>query len=551
MAQADRRSRRRLRLAALVFLALLTGWVALLVDWHRPDLPEEKHIAVLEFHPTSSEVDEYAAGLAGYSTKALAAMKRRGASWSVISAPELREREASTARDAWRRCGANLVVTGTVSGRPEDLEIGIMLMEPRTQKRLRSRQFRAPRNERGRLTRLLQEELSELLDLPEPAAEAAVARDGEAVDAYLRGLGALRKGRDGGAMFEAAIGREPRFAAAHLGLAESLLLRFTTTGEPSALAEAKQAIEVATGVDGQASLPYQLAGRLYSVMKEPRAALAAYERAMALDPTDGETLRLAGRAAAALGDAAKAERYFRAAVDREPNNAAGYDDLGEFLIGRSRFSEAEPILRRQTTLAPDYGRAWLHLGRSEALLNRFEEAERAFERAIELDPSPENWAARGEAQLLHANYQAALDSFDKALAKRPKDHRLFGARAEVLSRLGRPEAKAEFEKALALASASSEVDDRAAAAIYLAHLGAVAESRAAIAGLVKNAPRRARVLLAAAEVEEVLNNREAALRWLTQALEAGADAPSILAEPQFTDLRQDPRFQSLIARAAR
>jgi hypothetical protein len=48
-----------------------------------------------------------------------------------------------------------------------------------------------------------------------------------------------------------------------------------------------------------------------------------------------------------------------------------------------------------------------------------------------------------------------------------------------------------------------------------------------------------------------LNNREAALRWLMQALEAGADAPSILAEPQFTDLRQDPRFQSLIARAAR
>jgi serine/threonine protein kinase/tetratricopeptide (TPR) repeat protein len=184
-------------------------------------------------------------------------------------------------------------------------------------------------------------------------------QDMQAYEHYLRGRHAmvrftpveLQRAID---HFARAIARDPNFALPHVG---------------TALAYAELAELAAGGQDEIGPV-----------------ALAAGERAVALDPELGEAYCARGHARRTFQfDWEGAEADFRRALELSPNSADTYDLYGRLCSGLQRWDEAIALLQRAYELDPlthraDLASTFLRAGRNE-------EAVEAATAAIALDPS--------------------------------------------------------------------------------------------------------------------------------------------------------------------
>uniref|UniRef100_A0A7V4G9M0 Tetratricopeptide repeat protein n=1 Tax=Desulfobacca acetoxidans TaxID=60893 RepID=A0A7V4G9M0_9BACT len=75
-------------------------------------------------------------------------------------------------------------------------------------------------------------------------------------------------------------------------------------------------------------------------------AVAAYRKALSINPDSHEAYSLLGAALAQLGDNREAEAALRKAVALKPDYAEGYYHLGHFLKSLNRHAEAEEAFRK-------------------------------------------------------------------------------------------------------------------------------------------------------------------------------------------------------------
>jgi tetratricopeptide (TPR) repeat protein len=117
------------------------------------------------------------------------------------------------------------------------------------------------------------------------------------------------------------------------------------------------------------------------------------------------------------------EATFRKTIERNPNSASAYYDLGYFLSqDASRLSEVEAAYRTAINLEPGNARYIYRLGLLlHENLHRLEEAENAYRRAIELAPDEAFYygglisllvqeSKRSEAVALSLQMRAMLDA---------------------------------------------------------------------------------------------------------------------------------------------
>jgi len=135
--------------------------------------------------------------------------------------------------------------------------------------------------------------------------------------------------------------------------------------------------------------------RNYYAMNRFEAAVAAFEKALAVDNKpwrvhDGKGLALEG-----LGRHPEAERHFRRAVKLHAGQARPDEnpriDLGAFLYKQGRAAEALVELQRSVRDSPDSARARFELGRVLFHKDRLKEAESHLAKAVQLQPA--HWAA--------------------------------------------------------------------------------------------------------------------------------------------------------------
>ena len=87
------------------------------------------------------------------------------------------------------------------------------------------------------------------------------------------------------------------------------------------------------------------------------------------------------------GDAAEAEKWYRKALDLEPDEAAYHVFLGACLHKKGDFAAAEGAYRRGTQCSKGpVHEAYHNLGLALRAQERYEEALACFDKAIELDP---------------------------------------------------------------------------------------------------------------------------------------------------------------------
>jgi tetratricopeptide (TPR) repeat protein len=408
------------------------------------------------------------------------------------------------------------------------------------------------------VSRRLRERLGEA---PESIAEAdapvtqALTSSWEALQLFALGSLRVDEGRfsDAVTLFEQALARDPEFVVARAALGLVLIQHLDledrgreTLQEASARADRLPDWERrmlgavhAQLVDGDLALahdqyrtiaeqfpnrmePLERLGQILIQLGRHEEAVAAFERAVALDDSAPEPLQaLFWLHIAALGRPAEAERYARRLVELGPETAQFHHDLAWSLWAQDRLAEALVQVRRVVALEPR------HAGGRESL--------------------PHLLLATGSAAAAEPLYRALHDEPERNLrvrsVVRPSNLGI------VLRALGRgDEARAivhpHLERLRAVARPTLEqIVDRVTLAA-VAGQATEAEDGIVRAGAASDADAGTWFDLARAAA--LLGHRDQAVALLDRALHAGHDDPYFaLICPGFGELRGEPAFRAL------
>jgi predicted O-linked N-acetylglucosamine transferase (SPINDLY family) len=219
------------------------------------------------------------------------------------------------------------------------------------------------------------------------------------------------------------------------------------------LADAAAAAWRAIALDANDADAWVLLG-LALQAEEPEAALAAWEKAVALAPANpeahfrlGDFHRRRGSHAAAVasyraaqaaganhpvllnnlglalqerGQIDEAEACFRAAIRQQPAMVEANANLADLLSRQQRFADAVRAYEQALALRPTVAALWQNLGLCQHRMGALGQAQASLQRAAELDPGDSRLLVNLAAVLLAQQRETeALPFLRKALASRP------------------------------------------------------------------------------------------------------------------------------------
>lgn len=231
--------------------------------------------------------------------------------------------------------------------------------------------------------------------------------------------------------FEAAAKIDPKDAELQIELGAV----WETRGDAR---RALTAYTAATRVDPQNPYGWWNVGRIAG----GRKALAAFDRAVALEPTNAELLTDRG-VARAIADDPRAGDDFDAALKVDPNSAYALIWRGSYLQAIDQPAKALADLDAAVKIAPTDPLALQFRASVLLTLNRHDRALADIGRSIELVKTPGNVTMRGEIYSAMGDHLQAIEAYDEAIALDP-------AYAEAW--LGRAKSKAEMGDAAAAAA---------------------------------------------------------------------------------------------------
>jgi tetratricopeptide (TPR) repeat protein len=128
------------------------------------------------------------------------------------------------------------------------------------------------------------------------------------------------------------------------------------------LDEARDADAAALALAPDSALAHNGAGLIAIDQRRPQDAVREFERATALDATNGEYWSNLGNARRALGYRGGAKQAYERAIAIDPRTADAANGLGVLLVEAQRPAEAVAWFERAVTAAPDMVEAKLNLG---------------------------------------------------------------------------------------------------------------------------------------------------------------------------------------------
>ncbi len=571
-------ARRTRRLSGFALLALLVAGLSLALPDVRERLavalelrpvPREKGIAVLPFRTTSPQPeDQYrSAGLGDTLVSRLAELQRLDPSLWVVPASEIRQAGVVSAEAARRAFGVTLVVTGSVQRLGDRLRLNASLVDAIGQKQLRSV---GPTDFRLDDLALQDQVLDQVVRMLEvalaPQDREALHAGGTSVGGahalYLEARGQLQRYEQAVSvekaisLFQQALQQDPAYALAYAGLGEAQWRLFRLTRSLERVDLARKASTRALQLNDLLTPVHVTLGIIRAGTGEPEAALADFDRALALDPANADALREKAAAHQALGRAAEAEALFLRAAEVRPGYWGNHAHLGAFYYRNGRYAEAEAAFRRVIELTPDNARGHSNLGGALYGQGRIEEAAQAFRRAAEIRPTATALANLGAVRFFLGQHEEAARAFEEAIRLSDRDVRLWKNLGDALywTPGQRDKARPALERAIALAEAELQVNANDASLLIRkadahAMLGEASQARALASRALARSAGDVLVMAVAAALYERLGDRQQALSWLTKAARAGHPRWEIERDPALETLRADPRFAAALAPA--
>jgi adenylate cyclase len=204
----------------------------------------------------------------------------------------------------------------------------------------------------------------------------ALVRNGEAYDAYLRGLHALNRYDQGGfeeavANFRQALELDPSFAPAGGALALALrdLVDYGFVPQQTGWDQARVAAEAALKLDANSAIAHAVLGNVYTEFEwDWRAAARELKTAVALAPNYPPVLGFAAMERLAVGQWDEALHFLDAATTADPLDPTIYVYKTWTYVRMGRLAEAERAARRPLEIDPTM--AWGHYYLGNVLLMR-------------------------------------------------------------------------------------------------------------------------------------------------------------------------------------
>jgi len=352
--------------AVLLLMAAASGYLYLPRATERAaGAPAIHSLAVLPLESLSGDKEQeyFADGI----TDALITDLAQVASLRVISRTSAMQFRGS--RETLPQIGRDLqvdaVVEGTVARGEGRMRVTAQLIEARTDRHLWARTYERDLKDVLALQDEIAQAIAEQIRIKLTPKERSLltqphAVDSEAYDAYLRGRYWWSKRTAEGEWkgldyFQKAIARDPKYALAYAGVADSFVV-----------------------LGGHARLPATEA-----LPKAKEAALKALE----LDPSLAEAhTSLAFVKFSNDWDWAGAEREFREAIALNPNYATAHHWYSHYLVAMGRLDEAVSELERARDLDPYSVPINSFLGQALYYARRYDEALRQYRRGLEMHP---------------------------------------------------------------------------------------------------------------------------------------------------------------------
>lgn len=150
------------------------------------------------------------------------------------------------------------------------------------------------------------------------------------------------------------------------------------------------------------------------------AALAAYDAALALQPSFVDALNNRGNLRQQKGDPTSALADYEAALRHNPAHVDARLNAAVALLSLHRPAEALAHCEAAVRQRPDYGAAHWKFGDTLLALNRPGPAAERYQAAVRLDPSLVHaWANLGRALAATARLSEALEAYERALQLAP------------------------------------------------------------------------------------------------------------------------------------
>ena len=292
--------------------------------------------------------------------------------------------------------GVQAILIGRVGGRGENLELGLELVNTKTQDVIWSEQYDRTKAELVSLQKEIAKDVStklkaKLSGADETRISRAGTADPEAYQAYLKGryywnrrtAENIRKAIE---QFKIATDRDPNYALAFSGLGDCYVVLNQYAGTPTSetLPHAKTYAERAIAIDRELAEPHATLGSVHRQLWQWAEAETEYKRALAIDPNYPTTYHWYSLLLKETGRTNEAEPVIKRARELDPMSSVIGINLAELYQAQHKHDASIEVLQKVLELDPSFGAAYEDLAVSYVLTGRHAEAIEAVDKALQL-----------------------------------------------------------------------------------------------------------------------------------------------------------------------
>ena len=476
----------------------------------------------------------------------------------------------STAAEARKVLGVNLVVIPTLEQEADVLRARLDLMDTARGRALATRTVQVPAAQPFEFLDQMYRAAAGLLGLKARDGDAASVigvRGAGTLRFHLQGTGRLRAARDtnavklAGSDFEVACRTEPSAAVARAGLAAAQLRLHLLTRDPALLARSEATAREAVGLDSSRAEPHRILAGALAIERNQPEALAEYSRAYRLDPTDDDAALKMARTYARMGDPAKEKQAYLAIIAQHPHWWKPYWWLGACDFRQGNVDEAIQAYRGVIQRAPDYAGGYSDLGGMLVLRGSYPQAIAALQRSLALRPTKGAFDNLATAYFNSGRLAEAVDAYNQSFQFGTAGYESWLNLGDAYFWLRNRRAEATDAYAQAVRLGREEITDRthdgrtpdvmisANLATIFPKLGQPDSARLYIARAVAADSANPRVHYCAALTYWQLNRKEVAIASLEKSVHEGYPVTWLRDSPIFQEWRAVPAFVTLVGEA--
>jgi tetratricopeptide (TPR) repeat protein/predicted Ser/Thr protein kinase len=462
-----------------------------------------------------------------------------------------------------RELGVNLVLQGSVQGNSDKLRVTLSLDDETSGKRVWSQEFPGAPGDVLALEDQIYGTVATALALKPSGEEQArlgahPTENVKAYDLYLQGQNTLHNGHSRGdyrqavGLFEQAIDKDPNFALAYTGLADSSLRMYGETKESIWAQKATLSAQQAERLSNDLPEVHLSLGSVYTSTGKYTQAVAELKRALKLAPNSDEAYRTLGDVYERSGQSGEAIASYQKAAAANPYYWLNHNSLGNAYWRLGDNGKALPEFQKTIELAPDNPMGYENTGSVYLRQGKWSEAIPQYRKALTLAPDSATYSNLGTAYFFMKNYDEATKMYEQAVAMTPNDEELLGNLGDSYRWSGHSDqAAAAYSKAISLAFQELQVNPRSAAIMGDLGLLYAKKGDAANALQYTNQARAIRpddlqLIYSETQVMTLIGKPEEALKSLRLALEKGYAPEEAWTDPELQKLQALPQFSQLV-----